>query len=65
MLGLIAGVTYPLSFGGFTSLIPLVVPRPLLAQANALEATSFNTALIAGPGAGRHDLGAGRSGRPR
>lgn len=49
LLGLIAGVTYPLSFGGFTSLIPLVVPKPLLAQANALEASSFNTALIAGP----------------
>src|SRR5215210_6558017 len=48
-LGLIVGLTYPLSFGGFTSLIPLVVPEDLLAPANALEATSFNTALIAGP----------------
>jgi predicted MFS family arabinose efflux permease len=47
--GLIVGLTYPLSFGGFTSLIPLVVPEDLLAPANALEATSFNTALIAGP----------------
>src|SRR5688572_25440552 len=48
-LGLVIGLTYPLSFGGFTSLIPLVVPEDLLAPANALEATSFNTALIAGP----------------
>ena len=48
-LGLVIGLTYPLSFGGFTSLIPLVVPDDLLAPANALEATSFNTALIAGP----------------
>ena len=47
--GLVVGLTYPLSFGGFTSLIPLVVPEDLLAPANALEATSFNTALIAGP----------------
>jgi MFS family permease len=48
-LGLVVGLTYPLSFGGFTSLIPLIVPEDLLAPANALEATSFNTALIAGP----------------
>jgi MFS family permease len=48
-LGLVVGVTYPLSFGGFTSLIPVVVPEDLLAPANALEATSFNTAMIAGP----------------
>jgi MFS family permease len=47
--GLVVGLTYPLSFGGFTSLIPVVVPDDLLAPANALEATSFNTALIAGP----------------
>jgi MFS family permease len=48
-LGLVVGLTYPLSFGGFTSLIPVVVPDDLLAPANALEATSFNTAMIAGP----------------
>ena len=48
-LGLVIGFTYPLSFGGFTSLIPVVVPEDLLSPANALEATSFNTALIAGP----------------
>ena len=49
LFGLVVGLTYPLSFGGFTSLIPVVVPEDLLAPANALEATSFNTALIAGP----------------
>ena len=48
-MGLVIGLTYPLSFGGFTSLIPVIVPEDLLAPANALEATSFNTALIAGP----------------
>ena len=49
LFGLIVGLTYPLSFGGFTSLIPVVVPDDLLSPANALEAASFNTALIAGP----------------
>ena len=49
MVALVAGITWPLSFGGFTSLIPVIVPDKLLAQANALEATSFNLAIIAGP----------------
>ena len=44
-----AGLTYPLSFGGFTSLIPAIVPDELLTPANALETTSFNSALIVGP----------------
>jgi predicted MFS family arabinose efflux permease len=48
-VALVAGLTWPLSFGGFTSLIPVIVPDHLLAQANALEATSFNIAVIAGP----------------
>ena len=46
---LVAGITWPLSFGGFTSLIPAIVPEDLLPPANALEATSFNIAIIAGP----------------
>ena len=49
LVALAAGITWPLSFGGFTSLIPVIVPDELLAQANALEATSFNFAMIAGP----------------
>jgi MFS family permease len=45
----LAGLTWPLSFGGFTSLIPAIVPDELLTRANAVEATSFNVAVIAGP----------------
>jgi MFS family permease len=44
-----AGITYPLSFGGFTSMIPSLVPGELLPPANALETTSFNSALVIGP----------------
>ncbi len=44
-----AGITWPLSFGGFTSLIPTIVPEDLLQPANAFEATSFNLAIICGP----------------
>ena len=44
-----AGITYPLSFGGFTSMIPTLVPGELLPPANAVETTSFNTALVVGP----------------
>src|SRR2546427_9882985 len=40
LVALVAGSTWPLSFGGFTSLIPVIVADELLAQANALEATS-------------------------
>jgi predicted MFS family arabinose efflux permease len=49
LVALLAGSTWPLSFGGFTSLIPVIVPDELLGQANALEATSFNFAVIGGP----------------
>jgi predicted MFS family arabinose efflux permease len=45
----LAGLTYPISFGGFTSLIPALVPQELLAPANALETTSLNLALVIGP----------------
>jgi MFS family permease len=48
---LCAGLTWPLSFGGFTSLIPTIVPERLLIPANAIEATTFNFALIVGPAA--------------
>src|SRR3954466_10331270 len=49
LLAFLAGLTYPLSFGGFTSMIPTLVPEELLAPANSLEASSFNFALIVGP----------------
>jgi predicted MFS family arabinose efflux permease len=48
-VALAAGLTWPLSFGGFTSLIPAIVPEELLSRANAIEASSFNFALIIGP----------------
>lgn len=46
---LLAGLTYPLSFGGMTSFIAVLVPARLLGPANAIEASSFNLALIVGP----------------
>jgi predicted MFS family arabinose efflux permease len=49
LVALGAGITWPLSFGGFTSFIPMIVTEELLPRANALEATSFNLALITGP----------------
>jgi len=49
LAALVAGLTYPLSFGGMTSMIPVIVPKPLLTPANAIEASSFNFALIIGP----------------
>jgi MFS family permease len=48
-LAALAGLTGPLATGGYTSMIPLLVPERLLPRANALEAASFNTAAIAGP----------------
>ena len=49
LIALGPGITHPLSFGGFTSMIPVLVPEELLPPANAVEAISFNVALIAGP----------------
>ena len=49
LIALGPGITHPLSFGGFTSLIPVLVPEELLPPANAIEGASFNVALIAGP----------------
>jgi predicted MFS family arabinose efflux permease len=48
-LAALAGITAPLATGGYTSMIPLLVPERLLPRANALEASSFNAAVIAGP----------------
>jgi MFS family permease len=49
LLALITGVTLPVTFTGFTSMIPLMVERDLLPHANAMEAASQNIALIGGP----------------
>ncbi len=49
LAALLAGLTYPLSFGGMTSMIGVIVPKSLLTPANAVEASSFNFALIIGP----------------
>ena len=49
LCALAGGLTWPLSFGGFSSLIAVLVPAPLVPQANALEASSFNSALVLGP----------------
>ena len=49
LLGLLAGLTAPVLTGGFTGLIPPLVPVPLLRQAYGAEATSYNVAGVAGP----------------
>ena len=50
LLALVAGVTLPVTFSGFTSMIPLMVVEDMLPSANAVEAASQNMALIGGPG---------------
>jgi MFS family permease len=44
-----AGVAMPLTAGGFSSLVPSLVPGERLHAANALDASSFNAAILAGP----------------
>jgi MFS family permease len=48
-LAALGGLTAPLLTGGVTSMIPLLVPPPLLPRANAMEAASFNSAAVLGP----------------
>jgi MFS family permease len=48
-LGFVAGLPSPVRTGGFSGLIPTVVPEPILPQAYGLEAVSYNIAGIAGP----------------
>jgi MFS family permease len=50
VLAVITGITLPITFTGFTSMIPLMVAEEMLPSANALEAASQNMALIGGPG---------------
>jgi predicted MFS family arabinose efflux permease len=47
--GLCAGLTAPVLTGGFSSLVPLVVPRPSLLRANAADAASYSVAGLGGP----------------
>jgi predicted MFS family arabinose efflux permease len=48
-LAVVGGIGAPMLTGGITSMIPLLVPAPLLPRANALEAVSFNSAAVLGP----------------
>ena len=48
-LAVVAGLPYPVRTGGFSGLIPTLVPSGLLAQAYGVEAASYNVAGIAGP----------------
>jgi MFS family permease len=49
VLAFITGLTLPVTFTGFTSMIPLIVSEEMLPSANAVEAASLNVALIGGP----------------
>ncbi len=49
LLSLLAGVTAPVLTGGFTGLIPPLVPTPHLRRAYGAEATSYNLAGVVGP----------------
>jgi MFS family permease len=48
-LAVAGGIGAPMLTGGITSMIPLLVPPRLLRRANALEASSFNSAAVLGP----------------
>jgi MFS family permease len=48
-LAVAGGIGAPMLTGGITSMIPLLVPAGLLRRANALEASSFNSAAVLGP----------------
>src|SRR5689334_1155027 len=43
------GVTFPVPTVGFRSLVPVLVPRPLWDQANAVDSMTFDAAFVAGP----------------
>jgi MFS family permease len=45
----ISSITGTLTMTGTRSLIPVVVPRSLWERGNALDATTFNVAMVAGP----------------
>jgi predicted MFS family arabinose efflux permease len=52
LIAALGSLTGPLSNAGARSLYPLIVPRPLWDRANAVDATSFMLASIAGPALG-------------
>jgi MFS family permease len=47
--GACAGLTAPVLSGGYSSLVPVVVPPRGLARANALDSASYNVGGLAGP----------------
>jgi len=49
LMGFLAGLPSPVRTGGFSGLIPTVVPEPVLPRAYGFEAVSYNVAGIAGP----------------
>jgi MFS family permease len=51
LLAASAGATLPMVSGGFTSMLPALVPAALLPRANAVEAASFGLATICAPAA--------------
>jgi MFS family permease len=51
LLAFVAGLPSPIRTGGFSGLIPTVVPEPVLPRAYGIEAASYNIAGIAGPAA--------------
>ncbi|MEU4394937.1 MFS transporter [Kribbella sp. NPDC023855] len=51
VLAALAGTTLPLVSGGFTSMLPILLPSERLPRANSLEAASFGMAAITGPAA--------------
>ena len=62
LVALVAGITWPLSFGGFTSLIPVIVPDELLAAGERARGDELQLRHDRRAGAGRHDLRARRPG---
>jgi MFS family permease len=50
VFGLCAGLTAPVLTGGYSSLVPLVVPADALGKANALDSASYDVAGLSGPG---------------
>ncbi|MBM7775420.1 MFS family permease [Actinokineospora baliensis] len=48
-LAALTGLALPLTSGGYSSLVPKLVPAQRLSKANALDAATFNIGAIAGP----------------